>query len=244
MTRPARRHEAGFTLIELAVVLLVLGVLTRALVTPLGTVLHERRVQATDDRLESVRQALLGHLVTTGTLPCPLQVGISASIAASGSRAVDCSRGQGGVPARLLGVEGPVDAAGALLDSWGRPLSYAVSLSSSREAGDIDSPDWTSVGEAAAVGLSELDADLVLCQAAYSGSCPRAALRADAIAFVVLSGGADDSSVDAQVENIDGDRVFAVAPRSTVDGHRFDDLLVWASRNELAYWLLRAEWLP
>jgi len=244
MKRSWRRTDKGFTLIELAVVLLVLGVLTRALVTPLGTVLQERRYRATDDQLERVRQALVGHLVTSGVLPCPLPGSLSTVTGAIGVIAGRCDAGVGGVPARVLGVAGPIDHDGALLDSWGRRLLYAVSLHSSRERGDVDQPDWIAPGEAAAVGLSELDADLVLCQAAFSSACPRSAMRADAIAFVVLSNGADATSLDAQAENNDGDTVFALAPRSTVAGHRFADQRIWASRNELAYWLLRAEWLP
>lgn len=225
--------------------LVVAGVLTRALVVPFGEQLERRRQDATRRQLESVRHALIGHIVTRGVLPCPL----AAAGISGGSASIDvvdrpCRQGRGYVPGTALGIAGALDEAGALLDAWGRPLHYGVSLTSARRAGERGLPDWTTPGEAAAVGLSALDADLSLCSVASNGRCPRAALRADALAFVVLSTGADDSARDAQRENLDDDTQYALAPRSSVDGHRFDDLLVWGSRNELAYWLVRAEWLP
>ena len=245
-----RRAEAGgFTLVEVAIVLVILGVLARALLAPLGERLDERRREATRQRLDAVHRALVGHLATQGVLPCPLQAASATGSATAdegawNAPAAPCPSGQGGVPAATLGVAGPIDPAGSLLDDWGRPLQYAVSLATSDRAGEGDLPDWTTAGELPRVGLRHLRADLVLCRRAAAGACPRAERRADAIAFVVRSRGAEDLPRDAERENVDGDAVFAVAPPSIVAGQRFDDLLVWASRDELAYWLLRAEWLP
>jgi len=244
----------GFTLVEIAIVLAVLGVLARALLTPLGERLEARRHETTRLRLDDVRRALVGHLITRGVLPCPspgVEGGAGTGLLAGPvdlggdtSSPAPCSRGHGGVPGVALGVAGPVDASGALLDAWGNPLRYAVSLASSDRAGNVALPDWTSDGEAARVGLRLLSADLSLCRVVSAGRCPRHALRADTIAFVVLSTGSDPEPRDIERENVDGDTVYALAPASVVAGHRFDDQLVWASRDELASWLLRAEWLP
>ena len=238
-------RTGGFTLVETALVLLVIGLLTRAFLAPLGESLERRRHAEAERLLDDAHRALVGHLITRGVLPCPLPPsGGRSSDGNSGASVAGCRSGSGRLPAVALGVPGPVDADGALLDPWGRALLYSVSLASSDRAGARDRPDWTSEGELAAVGLAQLSADLVLCDVAASGACPRDALRADAVAFVVLSRGRDDSGEGAQRENLDGDRVHVLAPHSAVDGHRFDDTLVWASRNELAYWLLRAGWLP
>lgn len=249
MTAPRMR---GFTLVELAIVLVIVGTLTRSLIVPFGEFVEERRVIATRARLEQVRAALIGHLVSQGALPCPLSASLvsagtmTAPSGASGTagEAPDCGRGSGLLPASIIGMPGPIAVNGALLDAWGRPLQYVVSLADSRAAGNPQQADWTTVGELSAVGLTHLQADLVLCRLASADRCPRGALRTDTIAFVVLSTGADPTDRDVQIENLDGDTTFAIAPRSDIDGYRFDDQLVWASRNELAYWLLRAEWLP
>ena len=248
--RPVR--AAGFTLVEVAIVLLVLGVLAGAALAPVGERLEERRRESTWQRLDSVRRALIGHLATTGALPCPLPAGGLERSDESGSipsttpsmddvRGARCARGVGRVPAATLGVAGPTDASGALLDDWGNVLQYAVSLVSSDRSGDPDWPDWTTPGELSRVGLQHLEATLVLCRTAVAAECPRAGRRADAIVFVVFSTGATIVPRDAEHENLDGDRTYAVAPRSPVMGQRFDDQLVWASRDELAYWLLRTD---
>ena len=258
--RGVRRH-GGFTLVEVALVLVVLGVLLRAVVVPLGDRLERRRHDETLALLDEVRRALVGHLVTRGVLPCPLEANARAGGAgdidpsglgddfgggygAAGSAEVACARADGFVPAVTLGVSGAVDAHGALLDPWGRPLRYGVSLASSAARGVPSRPDWTSPGEARAVGLDALEADLVLCRTEASGTCPRSERRAGALAFVVLSSGRDGSPAGAQRENLDGDGVYALATPSVLAERPFDDALVWASRNELAYWLLRAGWLP
>ena len=247
--------------------LIVLGALTQTLVVPLGERLERRLEIETVRQLERVRRALIGHLVTHGVLPCPLPPAPSVPSAsapaadathAPGSPFVTvldgigrsgCAHAEGGVPAAVLGVAGAVDARGALLDAWGRALRYAVSTGRERSAAHGESRGgapgiWTAPGAAREAGLRGLRATLSLCRVAATEGCPREERRAGALAFVVLSYGADASARDAQRENLDGDAVYALAPRSSVDGYRFDDALVWASRNELAYWLLRAEWLP
>lgn len=248
--RAVGRGRRGFTLVELAIVLLVLGVLARVTLTPLDALLERAREATTRERLAAGREALIAHLVAGGTLPCPLPLAATDTASAErGGSAVDvadapCRRAQGALPGVALGLAAPLDAGGAALDGWGRPFRYAVSLASDATAGDPALPDWTTAGEAAAVGIGRLDADLGLCGTAAEGLCPRRALRAGKVAFVLLSTGADPTAADIQRENLDGDRLFALAPRAAVEGHRFDDLVVWASRNELVWWLLRAGWLP
>jgi len=242
--------------VELAIVLVVLGVLARALLAPLGEGLERRRHEETARRLEEVRRALVGHLVTRGVLPCPLVPGRLATGSGGGmpgagsvdeggdAVAVACRRGHGRVPAAALGVAGAIDVNGALLDGWGRPLHYAVSLASDPSRGERALPDWLVPGEIRAVGTRHLAADLSLCRTSVEGACPTRLTRAEALAFVVVSTGADATAAGSGGENVDGDDVYALAPPSVVPGERFDDLLVWGSRDELAYWLLRAGWLP
>ena len=242
----ARQRADGFTLVELAIVLVVLGTLARALLAPLGERLERRRHDESRDRLEEVRRALVGHLVTRGVLPCPLSSDDASTPVSveEGTPSRPCRRGSGHVPAAVLGVAGPLDANGALLDGWGRPLRYGVTLASDDRAGTPALADWLVPGEMPIVGLERLGADLSLCRVTASGDCPRRATRADALAFVVLSTGADATPDGLGGENLDGDRVYALVPPSVAPGAAFDDLLVWGSRDELAYWLVRAEWLP
>jgi len=132
----------------------------------------------------------------------------------------------------------------ALLDPWGRSLRYAVSLSNSTEAGDQALPDWTTPGEAAHVGISNLSSSLVICNSAATANCTGRAIRASQIAFVVLSTGADSSAQGYQGENLDGDDYFVSSGLSIAQDTYYDDLLVWGSNADVIFWLLRMGWLP
>ena len=212
---PAR----GFSLVEVAIVLAILGLLVRGALVPLGKLRETERERAAEALLAAARTALLARATVDGTLPCPIPLEGSGRIRADASSG-RCRASRGGLPAVALALSGPIDVAGAALDPWGRALLYAVA--------DDD----------------ETGAALVACRTAGGGACPAREVRAADLAFVVLSHGADPSETDLQSRNAGafagGARAFTLAPRSAVPGRRFDDLVVWGSRAELAWWRLRA----
>ncbi|MEE9321074.1 MAG: prepilin-type N-terminal cleavage/methylation domain-containing protein [Granulosicoccus sp.] len=242
---------AGFTLVEMSFVLVIIGVLMRAAILPLTARVEQQQRQLTYDLLARTRHALIGHLVTTGALPCPLteskfsgSAGLMEAPVSATTIGRACESGSGYVPANLLGVMGPTDEQGALLDAWGRRLRYTVSLvqGSHQANGSLARPSsmWTTAAVLDQTGIGELNADLSLCRSSSASRCSKQELVADQLVFVLLSVGADSASTDQQVENQDNDRVFVLASQSSVPGYTFDDHLVWASKSELAYWLLRA----
>lgn len=70
---PARRPRCqhGFTLAELAVVLVILALLSGSLLVPLGSRMEARDRQLTLERLRDIQQALTGFAIIHGRLPCP-----------------------------------------------------------------------------------------------------------------------------------------------------------------------------
>lgn len=249
-----QRRVHGFTLVEMALVLLVLGLLTRAAISPLASVLEHRNRQATHNQLQDIKQAMLAHVVAFGALPCPV------SMHANGDGAVQSNAGdqpdtaiedrqqcrfhEGGVPAIALGLPGSLSDTQALLDPWGRAYIYSVSLSNHAVMGNLDFADWTTPGEAARVGVPNLSADISLCTQATGNHCPAAKTRADQIAFLVLSLGKEPDQRGHQGENQDGDRQFVLGSESQQPDNYFDDQLVWGTASDLMYWLLRMGWLP
>lgn len=236
-----RKAACGFSLVELSIVLVIIGTLASAFVVPLSSSYRHARYKQTQLQLQSIREAMHGFLVSAGHLPCPIAPELNAPI---GDRSNLCTRSHGGVPAAALGVMGERNTDGALLDSWGRPIFYAVSMADSQQFGISGSPDWLSVGELSKVGASNLNADLQLCKDAAVNECSQRNLIADQIVWVIYSLGELDAEDGIQIENQDNDRVFSVTAYSSNTEKPFDDQIIWASRSELVYWLLKANWLP
>lgn len=243
-------RQRGFTLIEMAFVLLILGLLTKLAVGPIAALReHGRRSQAQQELLD-IRSTVFAYLVTYGSLPCPMSrhtadaLGLPIISATQTNDDQVCSVEHGWVPANELRMSGSVNPVGALIDPWGREYLFSVSLENSAEVGNAALPDWTSPGEASSVGVAELTSQFALCNSLAGSGCSGLNVRSDQIAFVLSSTGADDSNVGLQHENQDNDNYFLVTSESIVPGEEFDDLIVWGSTADVIYQLLQMGWLP
>ena len=230
----------GFSLVELAIVLFIMGLVLQSSIEPLGMRLeHKRRSQATE-QLRQVQQHLRAYWVSYGHLPCPVTSGSNAALVVDSNQL--CLSGVGGVPAGELSIVGAVSAAGELLDPWGGALKYTVSLSDVNAIDSANTPDWLTPGEISNVRFTELIADLAVCRESLPGSCASSNdLAADVVAIVV-SNGSDNFA--REEDNHDGDLQYIVAPYSSSQPDEFDDQLIWLGRSELIYLALQAGWLP
>ncbi|MEO8165234.1 MAG: prepilin-type N-terminal cleavage/methylation domain-containing protein [Betaproteobacteria bacterium] len=114
----------GFSLIELAVVLLVIALLLGSILVPLGAQVERRQYTETEKELEQVKEALIGFALSNDYLPCP------AKTAADGTE----DRISGGTTCTL--VSGSPKRIGFLpwvtlgvkpADSWSNLYRYSVS---------------------------------------------------------------------------------------------------------------------
>ena len=114
--------EAGFSLVELAIALAVLGVMLTGLLGPLQQLRTHQRQQDTRAALAAIRQGLLGYAMSHGRLPCPADPALADSHAQAGlaCRILAC-------PASVRPACCPGKTLGApALDAWGHRYSYAV----------------------------------------------------------------------------------------------------------------------
>ena len=132
------QHRRAFSLLELSVVLIVIGLIAAAGITLGDGVLKSAARVKTQERLSTIQFALDSFATANGYLPCPANRGLiptSASFGvesrtgttctASGAGIVNVSSSFiGGVPTRTLGL--PDAYAG---DSWGNKITYGVSAS-------------------------------------------------------------------------------------------------------------------
>ncbi|PID62099.1 MAG: hypothetical protein CSB44_05010 [Gammaproteobacteria bacterium] len=269
-----RRQGRGFTLVEMAVVMVIVGLLLRAAMVPWANAQLQGFEREAEQQLLAIERQLTGYLLQHGVLPCPISPAVAGArpppLASGGTHArEDCRSSEGFLPA--LGLDGPVDSRGAILDPWRRPYWYAVAVSAGESrASSTAYPQtsratptrlWTTVGAPAGAGVGGLSADLVICNHLAPGKsrCSGQDVRASQIVYVVVGAGADgvygrNSDPAAGGANHvvfgapaalpAGQRHFLEAPDSRVAGHRFDDHLLWMSREEAVYWLLSSGWFP
>jgi prepilin-type N-terminal cleavage/methylation domain-containing protein len=66
-----RQIPRGFTLIEIAIAIFIITILLASILVPLTTQVEQRQVSETQKMLEDIKEALVGHAVAKGHLPCP-----------------------------------------------------------------------------------------------------------------------------------------------------------------------------
>ncbi len=64
-------YKKGFTLVELAMVLFIVGLLLGGLLVPLSTRLEQESRSQTNITMGEIKETLLGYSVINGKLPCP-----------------------------------------------------------------------------------------------------------------------------------------------------------------------------
>lgn len=222
--------QRGFTLIELAIVLVILTILIGGLAVPLSAQIQARRVAETRQTLEEAREAILGYAMThpadvTGKrhLPCP-----DTDTPPDGKENRDAGSK---TCAQTYGLLPWVDLGTAPHDAWGNRLRYAV--------------NWQYANGASGFSAgSVLNDPLDICN---SHTCASPDVAANVV-FVLVSHGpngwggrnvngsalAAPSGAD-ETANLDADRTYvsrAPSKPGAANGE-FDDLLAWVPLSQL-----------
>lgn len=252
-------RQTGFSLVELSIVLLILGLVLGGLAMPLAVQRENARIKEGEEQLRSIQLAVEGFALVNGFLPCPATPASDGYAAASGG---SCTAAHGFVPATTLDLGGGRNADNLLLDPWGSPVRYSVTASDADGDGNWD---FISPGEMQSVTMPALLPDLVVCSTGAGSSataCSTANVTlADQSPLVIYSLGRDWTSFSSsdQLENVGGtlgggvsgqnypvaaDGVFVARGRSDSSGDEFDDLVIWLSANTLYRRLVEAGRLP
>ena len=105
-------RQDGFSLVELAMVLLIVGLLLGGLVPTISSQIEQQRTNETRKQLEEIKQALTGFVVVNGRLPC-------ADTNSNGEEDSPCTTAataEGLLPWKSLGV--------AQQDAWQQEWRY------------------------------------------------------------------------------------------------------------------------
>ncbi len=245
------RKHAGFSLIELAIVLLIVSLLAGGLMMTLSAQQENSAIAETQRRLADARDALLGFAAANGRLPCPAAPASSGVEAPLGGGACN-NNWDGFLPAITLGIT-PTNENGYAVDAWGNPIRYAITNFSNSTYCPNQCFTTTNGIKAAWNGGITLSPDLRICNTAIgktgtggSALCASGAEQANNAVAVIFAtgknGGLTPSSGD-EVANNDADRLFVSHTQST-GTNEFDDLVVWLSPNILYNRLITAGRLP
>ncbi len=243
----AKQH--GFTLAEVAVVVLIVGLLLGGLLGTYSTQIDLSKTAETKKTLETARDALIGFAAANGRLPCPATVNPPHATTSNGVEAPlgggACTVSGGGMPglgffpAATLALT-PTDSQGYLIDSWGNRIRYAVTNSGTPPA------EFTTQGQ---IRTKLIDGDpntpspdLRICTTSTgassttcSGTSTTLTTSAVAVIFSTGKNGATGGTGADESKNLDNDRVFIShepAPSGATNGE-FDDILIWLSPSIL-----------
>ncbi len=140
-----KRRSAGFTLTEMAIVLMVVGLLLGSVLSTVTTQLELRNIRDTQSRLNEIKEALIGYAQATGRLPCPADGTLATGASGAGLEEVVststnvCKSGNkyAVLPWATLGVNET--------DVWGRRLTYKVTQPLFSDA--VDQNTWNTTGQ-------------------------------------------------------------------------------------------------
>jgi len=120
------KKQPGFTLIEIAVVLVIITGLIGSLLIPVKEYYRQTKIELTQQRLEEIKEALLNFAVNNGYLPCPAKDisgeeadRIPSTTSTDGPICDTYDNSDGYLPWATLGV-------GEYYDGWGNPFRYRV----------------------------------------------------------------------------------------------------------------------
>lgn len=223
----------GFTLVEMAIVLVILGFVLGTLFLPLQAQREQVFQAQTEATLENAKRALVGFAQQQGRLPCPATAASNGAELPLGGGA--CTQQVGFLPAATLGVE-PTDAQGFALDGWNNRIAYAVTQANT--LGGAATPDFTTPGEMANVGIATLKPDIRVCATSTAANCTATINLINNSALAIYSLGATGSQPTGGVdetENLNAvasvDIVYVshdVTVVSAPNGE-FDHIVTWIS---------------
>lgn len=254
--RVTSTRQGGFSLVEIALVLVIIGLALGGIVAAIGPQLDNKNVRDTQERIKQASEAIMAFAIANRRLPCP------ASAASNGDEVVAGLPGQcanfndGFVPARTLGL-GERGANGVMQDAWGFGIRYSVTQVTYTGAGNA--PVNIPCG-ATCYPFTQLDGiknayyasgvpvpsaqqpDVTLLQQVCASSTGITATTCGAAAanlvvqpaFVVWSTARNGAELPGgggadEAANLDGDMVYVMHPRTepTATNGAFDDILHW-----------------
>ena len=250
-----KAKQSGFTLTELAIVMVIMALLIGGMMMPLSAQRDIQNTNNTQRQLSDIREALLGFAAANGRLPCPASPDSTGIENPTGGGA--CANPNNGfVPGATLAI-GPTDPQGYVLDAWGNRIRYAVTNWQSG-AGASHPNAFTTVGGIKSAWndsslASGIEPPLRVCSTSVGIESTKCASTGTTISYataaILISSGKNGGVTptgDDELQNTDNNSTFVSHTPTPADAPQgeFDDLVVWLSPSILYNRLISANRLP
>lgn len=225
-------HSRGFTLVEMAIVLMIMGLLLGGGLAVLSAQIDQQKIKDTNLMLHDAREALIGFATNanngTPHLPCPDSVGNDG--VEDRTPAGACAASRGNLPWVTLGLQPDTDP-------WGNRLRYVVTpaFANSTTGMTLSSAGTLTVRNAGGTALAT--------------AIPAAIISYGKNGFGATNGaGGTNTAPTGANELTNANPTTTVISNSPVGiggtGGEFDDLVVWLTPNILFNRLVQASRLP
>jgi len=233
-----RKHQSGFTLIELAIVLVIIGVLLGSFLGTLGARIDNSRRVETLETLDKIKLSLYGFAMSQSPvrLPCPDNDNDGLEDMAGASCSTLTSPGS--LPWATLGISRG--------DAWGSTFSYWVADQYSNAAGFSLATDATGVAQIDDSTGGNLISNNIAAVIISHGKNMYGSIDVNNVARSAVPAGA---AYDDERENLDADGAAPVlfisrSVASEEAATAYDDMLVWIPEFELKGNMVQAGALP
>lgn len=125
------RRNAGFSLVEMAVVLVIAGLILGTVIGAMNVQVTGQRIKQTQERQQVIKEALINYIRQNSRLPCPADITAGLTGANAGEVPADCATStiavssgaarMGAIPWKTLGLN-----AESAQDAYGRLFTYIV----------------------------------------------------------------------------------------------------------------------
>ena len=235
-------RAAGFTLVELTIVLVIVALLIGGMLLPLSAQRDLQSISETEKQLSEIKEALTGFAIINGRLPRPANSATDGTERSVCSNDADCT---GFIPWQALGIQAT--------DSWNKLIRYSVSPSFSNSTFSLTTKATKKIQTRDSAGNTAYLFGQASCTNPTDNLCSPAVIFSQgkqrfgtSTDGVTLSGGTA-TSIDEAANDSGGGVSFmsrTATDNTAAAGGEFDDIVTWISPVVLFNRMVAAGKLP